>query len=101
MAYEYVKQLVSGRYALMTLLSFMAWVLEGGLLYIIAKIIGYGFSGDMFVTYISSIMSSNSNSLFRFYTYFSICVILTCTLINGIVLIKNKYVADKKYKKEA
>ena len=85
-AYDYVKRLVSGRYAIIILMSFAAWVLEGGLLFVIAWITGIGYNAGDFSDYITSIMSTASNVLQEKYTIFSIAVIAICTLALGIYL---------------
>lgn len=87
--YEYVRKLVRGRYALMTLLSFGAWVIEGGLLYAIAWIIGAGYDAGVFSDYITSIMSTASNELQTKYILFSIFVMALFTLISGIVSVSS------------
>ena len=79
-AYDYVKRLVSGRYAVIILMSFAAWVLEGGLLFVIAWITGLPYNAGVFSDYITSIMSTVNNALQRKYTVFSIIVIAICTL---------------------
>ena len=83
--YEYISRLVRGRYALITLMSFVAWVLEGSLLYAIAFIIGVKYDAGVFSDYITSIMSMASNELQTKYIIFSVAVMALCTLVSGMV----------------
>lgn len=78
-AFDYVKRLVSGRYALIILMSFAAWVLEGGLLFVVARILGIEFNAGVFSDYITSIMSTTKNVLQEKYTIFSIVIMAVCT----------------------
>lgn len=63
--YDYVKRLLDGRYALLVILSFGAWLLECAFLYIFAWI--KGESGMDFSAYIGAIISSGQSSLMRSY----------------------------------
>ena len=83
--YEYIKKLVYGRYALLTLMSFMAWVLEGGLLLFGAKLLGIAFDAGDFSDYITSILSTSHSELQGKYTVFSIILMCILTLISGMV----------------
>ncbi|MCR5355810.1 MAG: flippase-like domain-containing protein [Lachnospiraceae bacterium] len=83
--YENIRQLVKGRYALLILMSFASWVLEGGLLYVVAKIIGEYYDASVFSDYITSIMSTTSSMLQSKYILFSIALMAICTLFSGIV----------------
>lgn len=85
--YEYIRRLVRGKYALMLLMSFGAWVLEGGLLMIIAWIYGISYDAGVFSDYITSILSTVNNELQIKYVMFSIIVMAVCTLISGMVLL--------------
>lgn len=78
--YEYIRRLVRGKYALMILMSFGAWVLEGGLLFIIAWIFGIGYDAGVFSDYITSILSTSHSELQLKYTIFSIIVMALCTI---------------------
>ncbi len=83
-AYDYIKRLVTGRYALIALMSFAAWVLEGGLLFVIARLAGVKYDAGVFSDYITSIMSTTHSVLQEKYTIFSIAVIAVCTIISGV-----------------
>ncbi|MCR5603313.1 MAG: flippase-like domain-containing protein [Lachnospiraceae bacterium] len=88
--YEYIKRLVTGRYALLTLMSFVAWVLEGGLLFAISHLLGIQFNMSDFSDYITSILSTAYSELQRKYTIFSIVVMLVFSVILGIMNFANK-----------
>lgn len=90
-AYDYVKRLVSGRYALIILMSFAAWVLEGGLLFMIAWIVGVDFNAGVFSDYITSIMSTARNVLQEKYTLFSIVIISICSIASGVTVYEKSH----------
>ena len=83
--YEYIKKLVTGRYALLTLMSFGAWVLEGGLLFAISAFLDIQFNMSDFSDYITSILSSVHSELQSKYTLFSIAVMLVFSIISGVI----------------
>ena len=83
--YDYVKHLVSGRYALMLLLSFGAWIMESIVLFGVAKLYALPFTIETFSDYISSILSANHNTLMQIYTFLSIVVIAVLTIAALIV----------------
>ncbi|MBR4718893.1 MAG: flippase-like domain-containing protein [Lachnospiraceae bacterium] len=94
--YEYIRKLVRGRYALITLMSFGAWVLEGGLLFVIAGIIGVKYDAGVFSDYITSILSTSHSMLQSKYTLFSIAVMAVCTVVAGFsVLLREKAKNEK------
>ncbi len=84
--YEYVKNLVSGRYAVMLLLSFGAWIVEGILLFILSKYVEISFGAREFCEYITSILSSgHETSIQKPYTWMCVALIAIMTIISGIV----------------
>ncbi|HAG68517.1 MAG TPA: hypothetical protein DCL38_00925 [Lachnospiraceae bacterium] len=83
--YEYVKGLVSGRYALLLLLSLSAWILEG-ILFGLFTALGSGgtFDARGFCEYITSILSSAPQSpMQRLYVYISIVLMAVFALLSG------------------
>lgn len=89
-AYDYVKRLVSGRYAVIILMSFASWALEGSLLFVLARLMGVTYNAGVFSDYITSILSSAHSVLQEKYTIFSIAVIAVCTLIQGMIILYEK-----------
>lgn len=85
--YDYVKDLVTGRYALMLLLSFGAWLLESAVLFGVSGLYGIPFTTATFSDYISSILSTSYNALMRIYTFWSVILIAALTLVSFIVLL--------------
>ena len=83
--YEYVKRLITGRYALMILMSFASWVLEGGLLFFISRLLGIEFNMSGFSDYITSILSTAYSGLQTKYTIISITFMLILSVISGIL----------------
>ena len=95
-AYEYVKRLITVRYALMILMSFAAWVLEGGLLFVISRLFDIGFGVSDFSDYITSILSTAYSELQRRYTILSIVLMLILSVITGLM-----YLAASKRQRKA
>lgn len=89
--YMYVKELVLGRYGLLILFSFGAWIMEILVLMGIARAIGHGFSASEFGDYISSIMSAGSTGLSVIYTVYSAVIIGVACIVSTCI-----YFADKK-----
>lgn len=85
--YEYIRRLVRGKYALILLMSFGAWVLEGGLLYIIAWMFGIDYDAGVFSDYITSILSTSYSELQAKYTLYSIVLMAVFTLVSGVTVL--------------
>ncbi|MCR4655835.1 MAG: flippase-like domain-containing protein [Lachnospiraceae bacterium] len=84
--YDYVRNLVSGRYSVMLLLSFGAWIVEGILLLILSRYVGISFGAREFCEYITSILSSgHETSIQKPYTWMCIVLIAVMTIISGTV----------------
>ncbi|MCR5508376.1 MAG: flippase-like domain-containing protein [Lachnospiraceae bacterium] len=83
--YEHIRQLVRGRYALLVIMSFAAWVLEGGLLYVFALFIGETCDLGVFSEYITSIMSAGRSALQFKYIAFSASVMAVFTAVTGVI----------------
>lgn len=81
--YEYIRRLVRGKYALILLMSFGAWVLEGGLLFIIAWMYGIDYDAGVFSDYITSILSTSYSELQTRYTIFSAAVMFVFSLVSA------------------
>ncbi len=90
--YDYVKQLVSGRYALMLLMSFAAWMLESAVLSGVARLYGISFDREAFSDYISSILSTTHNDLMRIYTCLSLVLITIATIVMLMVILCSRRV---------
>ncbi|MCR5420507.1 MAG: lysylphosphatidylglycerol synthase domain-containing protein [Lachnospiraceae bacterium] len=84
--YEHIRKLIIGRYAIITVMSFGAWVLEGGLLFVIAKLVKLKFDLLDFSEYITSILSFVHSEVQQKYTLFSIVLMSVLTLITGIAV---------------
>ena len=85
--YEYIRRLVRGKYALILLMSFGAWVLEGGLLYIIAWMFGIDYDAGVFSDYITSILSTSYSELQAKYTLYSVVLMAVFTLVSGVTVL--------------
>ena len=90
--YEYVRELVRGRYGILLLFSLAAWILEIGVLAGFTKICGQSFSVSDFGLYIESIVSGSGYDMKFRYTVAQIVVIATLTVIFTIryLLVKGR-----------
>ncbi len=90
--YEYVLNLVTGRYGILFLFSLAAWILEIAVLAGFSKICGSSFSVSDFGAYIESIVSGVDYSIKMQYTIVSASVVLILTLIFTVryLIIKDK-----------
>lgn len=79
--YEYVRNLVTGRYGILFLFSLAAWMLEMVVLSGFARLCGRGFSVADFGEYIESIVSGGSLGIKTMYTTASAAVILVLTVV--------------------
>lgn len=83
--YDYVKNLVAGRYALITLLSCLAWLVEVGALWCLASIYNMKFGISAFSDYIAAIFMSGSSPLLKMYTLVSLVILAILTMIAFVV----------------
>lgn len=88
--YEYVKKLVTGRYGMLILFSFVAWVVEMFVLAGFCKLFGYEFTVADFGTYIESIVSGGQYMIKDVYTCISAIVVFAVALITLIVYLVRK-----------
>lgn len=82
--YVYVKNLVSGRYGLLGILSMLAWVLELLILGGFYKIMGDIFTLKDFGRYIESIVSGSTYLIKTRYTFISAVIIMIITIITSV-----------------
>lgn len=92
--YEYVRDLVKGRYGLLLLFSLAAWIMEITVLAGFAKVLGQSFTVSDFGAYIESIVSGSDFETKTLYTMAAAAVIALLTVVFTIryfvVLQKNK-----------
>ena len=88
--YEYVKELITGRYGLMMLFSFGAWIAEFLVLVGMSRIFGYRFSVSEFGEYISSIMSGSSTGLGQMYTAVGATIIAAAAIAATVVYLTGR-----------
>ena len=91
--YEYVQNLVTGRYGILLLFSLAAWIMEIAVLAGFANICGKSFSVSDFGAYIESIVSGTGYEITVWYTVASAAVIAILTVIFTIRYLVKK---DKK-----
>ena len=83
--YDYVKHLIDGRYALLTIASFLAWLLECGILYFLS-VIGNEAGKPDISAYIGAIISTEQDVLMREYVTLSILLMGIAALVCLLVL---------------
>lgn len=92
--YEYVRQLVTGRYGLLIMFSFVAWIFEFGVLALVSKLLGQTFDIQTFGDYISGILGGSTGRLGRVYTIGAAAVILVAAIVSLIVYAMKKKKAN-------
>ncbi|MBR6451873.1 MAG: flippase-like domain-containing protein [Lachnospiraceae bacterium] len=92
--YNYVRRLIHGRYALLVIFSFVAWLLECGILFLLSK--ASGLAGLDFSAYIQSIISTATTPLMSRYVKISILLMALFTVITlAVCLMKQSLFAKK------
>lgn len=84
--YDYVRNLIIGRYALVILLSCIAWLAEIGVLFCLSAICGISFGIGAFSEYIAAIFMSGTSELLKTYSLAGISIIGLATIAAWIVL---------------
>lgn len=92
--YEYVRQLITGRYGLLIIFSFVAWIMEFGVLALVSKLLGQNFDIQAFTDYISGILGGYGGRLNYVYTLSAAAVILFATIVSLIVYAMKKKKAN-------
>ncbi len=93
--YEYVKRLIHGRYALLVIFSFVAWLLECAILYLLSRVILLEEKTDL-SGYIASIVSGNHTALMDSYVSFGIWLMAAFTLITFFFAMLRKQLFSRK-----
>lgn len=88
-SYDYVKNLVVGRYAILIIFSFISWLLECGILFILAMFLGIQ-GGANISSYIEAIVSSARDNLMNSYIIFGCIVMGIATIVGFIILLVDK-----------
>lgn len=79
--YDYSKQLIKGRYAIILFLSLLGWVTEEGVLFGISYLIGKKFTFTGFLDYLQAIFAQSTSWLLSYYSLFSACLLAAMTVI--------------------
>ncbi len=93
--YTYVKRLIHGRYALLVIFSFVAWLLECGILFLLSE--ASGLKGLDFSAYIQSIISTATTPLMSRYVkisallmaVFSVSALVVCMMKHTLFVKKS------------
>ncbi len=87
--YEYVKRLIHGRYALLVIFSFVAWLMECAILFLLARFILEQDRADV-SGYIQNIVSANHTPLMDTYVLFAICLMSAAVILTLFVSLWKK-----------
>lgn len=88
--YDYVKNLVEGRYAILIIFSFVSWLLECGILYLIAMFLGIR-DGANISSYIQAIISSARDALMDNYVLFGCIVMGIASFVCLLILLGDRF----------
>lgn len=99
LGYEYVKRLIHGRYALLTIFSFVAWLLECGILYLLSNFLGISDKTDI-SAYIQSIVAADHTLLMDRYVIFGICFMSAATIVTLIICLCTHTLYSMREKKD-
>lgn len=85
---DYVKRLIHGRYALLTICSFVAWLLECAILHFLSGLYNLQEGGNI-SAYIQSIISSEKSELMSRYVSFGIIMMTIAMVITFLVCVRS------------
>ncbi len=83
--YDYVRNLIAGRYALIILLSCAAWIVEVGALWCLSSMRNITFGAATFSEYIAAIFLSGDSKLLTAYTWISATAMGVLTVVGYIL----------------
>lgn len=83
--YDFTKNLITGRFALIILASLTGWIVEVGVLKLFALYLRIPFGVGDFSEYIRAIFTGETNMLLRSYTMFGAVIMLAATVISYLV----------------
>lgn len=81
---DYVRRLIHGRYALLVICSFIAWLLECAILHFMSGLFNLDEGNDI-SSYIQSIISSGKTELMSRYVTFGIVMMTLATVVTFII----------------
>ena len=85
---DYVRRLIHGRYALLTISSFVAWLLECAILHFMSGFYGLQ-EGSNISAYIQSIISSDTSELMSRYVTFGIVMMTIALVVTFLVCLRS------------
>lgn len=95
--YDFTRNLITGRFALITLASLAGWILEVGVLKASAMFLGMKFGVGDFSAYIRAIFTGEPNELLKTYTRFGAVMMLVAVIIGyTICLLRRFYEKDRR-----
>ncbi len=77
--FDYIRQLIKGRYAVILLISLMGWAAEAGVLFLLALLLGRDFTLNSYISYLQAIFSTGENWLLSCYTLISALLLAVTT----------------------
>ena len=97
--YDYVRNLISGRYALIILLSCAAWIAETGVLWCLSTMRSMAFGASAFSEYIAAIFMSGKSPVLTDYIWIS-ATIMGMLTVAGYVIYLVRHRGSQKQKKQ-
>lgn len=80
--YDFTKELVSGRYMLISLSSFMGWLCEIFTLKMLADVMKWPFHYSDFVNYVGAVLQNNDYDTLKWsYTFLAMITFAICTVV--------------------
>lgn len=83
--YEFMRNLIAGRFALILATSFVGWVCEVGVLKLLADFLKISFGAGDFSGYISNIFLGGENEVANTYTLYSAVIFLALAVLAQII----------------
>lgn len=94
--YEYVRKLVIGRYGMLVLFSFAAWIVEMLILAVFYRMYSKAFSIGVFGRYIESIILGGSYEIKSEYSMITVLIIASATIVSMFVYLFGRGVSKRK-----
>jgi hypothetical protein len=83
--YDFTKNLITGRSALITLASLAGWIVELGVLKLFALYLNIAFGFGDFGEYIKAIFTGEANQLLKTYTNMGAVILLAATILSYMI----------------
>lgn len=89
--YDFTRNLITGRFALITISSLAGWILEVGVLKAVAMFLGMKFGVGDFSAYIRAIFTGEANGLLEIYTRFGVFMMLAAVIVGYMLCLLRRF----------